>query len=359
MVILHIANIGDNLYSGVRVVVPQHINAQSKYADVAFINICNIDIPEIDNQFDYKAPFSLEKIPVPFCKPDLVIFQECYCKEYLGISKYLQNKKVPYIIIPHGELGNEAQQKKHFKKVVANLLLFNRFIRGAEAIQCLSQREYDATRFGKRKIIATNGVMIPKKQKKYNTKKRINFVYIGRLDAYHKGLDLLIEAIKINQSEIRKHNCFFYIYGPDFDGRAKYLNNLIIQANIEDLVKQYGPVIGKDKEAILLNSDIFIQTSRFEGMPLGILEALSYGLPCLVTKGTTLGDEVKEKQAGWCAENNSESISDSILTAINSKDLYETLGKNAKLLVEYKYEWDSIAESTINTYRKLLGKEFV
>lgn len=37
MVILHIANIGDNLYSGVRVVVPQHINAQSKYADVAFI----------------------------------------------------------------------------------------------------------------------------------------------------------------------------------------------------------------------------------------------------------------------------------------------------------------------------------
>lgn len=137
------------------------------------------------------------------------------------------------------------------------------------------------------------------------------------------------------------------------------MNNLIIQANIEDLVKQYGPVIGKDKEAILLNSDIFIQTSRFEGMPLGILEALSYGLPCLVTKGTTLGDEVKEKQAGWCAENNSESISDSILTAINSKDLYETLGKNAKLLVEYKYEWDSIAESTINTYRKLLGKEFV
>ena len=46
----------------------------------------------------------------------------------------------------------------------------------------------------------------------------LNFVYIGRLDVYHKGLDLLINAIGNCQDILRLNKCNFEIYGPDGDG---------------------------------------------------------------------------------------------------------------------------------------------
>ena len=60
--------------------------------------------------------FEISNLNKPFDKPDIVIFQECYQKEYLRISKLLEKREIPYVIIPHGELSFEAQQKKHLKK---------------------------------------------------------------------------------------------------------------------------------------------------------------------------------------------------------------------------------------------------
>ena len=51
-----------------------------------------------------------------------------------------------------------------------------------------------------------------------------------------------------------------------------------------------------------MNSDMFILTSRHEGFPMSILEALSYGLPVLITKGTNMTDLVHKASAGWTCE---------------------------------------------------------
>ena len=99
----------------------------------AKLDAVDCQIPNID-------PFDIDKMPEPFNKPDLVVFQECYRKWYIKIGKQLEKKNIPYIIIPHGELGKEAQQSKHLKKVLANLVFFNRFTDKALGIQCLSQR---------------------------------------------------------------------------------------------------------------------------------------------------------------------------------------------------------------------------
>ena len=112
-------------------------------------------------------------------------------------------------------------------------------------------------------------------------------------------------------------------------------------------------VNGIEKEKIILSADIFIQTSRVEGMPLGILEALSYGLPCLVTKGTNTGEIVKKYNAGWVAETNTTSIANKLIEAIFDSNVWVEKSQNCIRLIEENFSWDKISNKAIQDYERV------
>ena len=138
-----------------------------------------------------------------------------------------------------------------------------------------------ATKFGKTKFIGPNGIALPSEQKRDFSVSEWKLNFIGRLDFSVKGLDLMVEAVKANLERLINEKVVINIYGPDCKGRYERVKEIIDSNGVGEVVKLNREIDEEEKRQILLDTDVFIQTSRFEGMPMGILEALSYGLPCL------------------------------------------------------------------------------
>lgn len=358
MVILHIACLNNDLASGVDLVVPLHIIKQSDFASTALINVAGVKIESIKNQFLYKPNLELSDLPSPFNHPDIVVFHETYRFQYLKLYRQLLNGKIPYIIVPHGELNSSAQRKGWLKKKIANLFFFKGFINSALAIQTLSLKEKETTKFRPLKFVSTNGVLIPSCEKQSFNTNKIIFSYIGRLSIYNKGLDLLLEAIYLKKAFLKSNHCEFHLYGPpSTNNTIKRIVRMIKKYKVEDIVFLHNAVYGEEKYKVLQLSDVFIQTSRSEGMPTGLLEALAFGMPCLITVGTSLGELVSNNDCGWVANIDVKSISSLLETAVNDKAKFLAKSKNSKQLIANNFDWETIAYDTINAYKNLISKK--
>ena len=289
--------------------------------------------------------------------PNIVIFHSVYAKQYIYIYKFLNKTKIPYLVQLHGALSYENYNKGTIKKYIANLLFFNRFLKGAKGIIYLNNEEYNNSivkRINSSFSFISNGCYLPSFEKKIiNYKPKLSILYIGRIDIHHKGLDVLLEAIHILINKNMDNKFHLTIYGNGLENDVNWLSKALSTIS-PDFISFKGPIYGRDKEEVLKSSDIFILTSRYEGMPMGVLEALSYGLPCLLTPGTNLTSDIEKFNAGWRSNFSAQDIADTIEYALN--DFYKNnkiLIENAQLLAK-QYSWERIAQHSVSEYKRII-----
>ena len=356
--ILHIAKFEGSPFQGVSVAVPQHVRYQARLANVALVNVAESGARSHDGRCLHLGKGQpITELPHPFDHPDLVVFHEVYKPEFLKLGRQLESAGIPYVIVPHGCLTAGAQHIKPLKKALGNALLFNRFIGNAEALQFLSEAEMSASaRFGKPGFIGTNGVRVPETCKESFRETGLKIVYVGRLDVHIKGLDLMVEAVSKCASVMRAAGATLSMFGPKDSDGFQMIAKMIDDLAIGDIVHLYHEVIGVEKEQVLLDADAFIQTSRSEGMPLGVLEALAYGLPCLLTKGTTLGDVAVERGFGWVAECSAEGISDAMVAMLGDAENLLSMSVNARAFVSEEMTWEKVSEQAVSHYEEIFGR---
>lgn len=224
-------------------------------------------------------------------------------------------------------------------------------VRNADAIIVLSKgvQQYFLDTYKRPTHYIPNGVNKPTSRKAeliskhWGLKKDNYLLFLGRL-VPEKGVHYLIEAFK-NLSTDKK----LVIAGSssDTDVYSKELYEIAKKHNIIFT----GHVEGQILEELYSNAYVYLLPSDVEGMPLSLLEAMSYGNCCLVSDIDECASVVSDHGLTF-SKGNVEDLHKHLQILCDKPSLVEKYRSTAAEFILNKHRWDDIVNETLQLYRK-------
>ena len=359
MRIIHVSSYKAEFFNGIKSVLVELVPAQRALGnEVWVLNHEQNTQPVIEGERYVTSIRDFASI-VDCIKPDFVLFHSLYGLKDVLFSYYLRFKNITYIVEPHGGTSKENAKKNALKKKIANFIYAKNFIRHAAGLVYLNEKEKSECVFTNIRCNAAvipNGTHLHHSVGKIKSADAVRFIFLARIDIIQKGLDLLFPAIEKLNNMVAKDKVEFHFYGKARNPQWGRMFDEFI-ASSDSNVFFHGAAIGCDKEKAFEKSDIFILTSRYEGMPMAVLEALSFGLPCIVTPQTNMSELITENNAGWVTTTDIQCIADTLFKAYNeyvtNRDSYIQNALNAVL----PYDWNKIAQMSVVEYSRLISRQ--
>ena len=222
----------------------------------------------------------------------------------------------------------------------------------ADEIIVLSKnvQEYFKKEYNRETVFIPNGIFIPEKKnvsiikKRWQLAKQNYILYLGRI-VPEKGIDYLIEAYKEIDTDIK-----LVIAGGASD-TDEYMARLQNKASVDNRIIFTGFVQGRDLEELYSNAYLYVLPSDLDGMPISLLEAMSYGNCCLVSDIPEC-TEVVEDKAFHFKKSDSLDLREKLQWLINNKETVEKYREKACEFICSKYNWDEIVKETEELYFK-------
>lgn len=178
----------------------------------------------------------------------------------------------------------------------------------------------------------------------WGLKKDSYVLYLGRI-VPEKGIRYLIEAFKGVNTEKK-----LVIAGGASDTDA-FLNEIKELAKEDERILFTGFVQGQVLEELYSNAYVYTLPSDLEGMPLSLLEAMSYGNCCLVSDIAECTEVVDDKAVVF-EKSNISSLRSKLQMLCENEILVTSMKNNASDFVCGKYSWDDVVDNTLSIYKK-------
>ena len=224
-------------------------------------------------------------------------------------------------------------------------------IRRAHEVIVLNRgvQQYFSEKYGREPILIPNGIERPQVRpaqeicQKFGLEKGSYILYLGRI-VPGKGLEYLINAFKSCQTEKK-----LVIAGGSSDTK-EYMEQIRSLAHNDSRILFTDFVEGTVLEELYSNAYLFVLPSDSEGMPMSLLEAMSYGNCCLTSDIAGCTDVM-----GDCGVTFSQGSTEDLACKLQELcDDPETVEKYAAKSTEYicgKFNWDDVVLRTLAVYK--------
>lgn len=245
---------------------------------------------------------------------DAVIIHGIWHYNSFGTWMALRKTRTPYFVYTHGMLDPWFKRHfplKHLKKLLVWQWTDFRVLRDARAVLFTSEEECRLARKTFRKFkwrpkIVNCGTTGPPFQGEVYREQFLekfpklrgthNFLFLGRIHE-KKGVDLLLHAfakVGFAGTEVWQ----LVVAGPENTPYAGKMKLLARKLGIFDRILWTGMLSGSLKWGAFYHADAFVLPSHQENFGIAVVEALSCGLPVLISRGVNIWREILEDGAG-------------------------------------------------------------
>lgn len=249
--------------------------------------------------------------------------------------------------------GLDHQRAKWGKFASAYIMLGEKCaVRFADEIIVLSEgvQKYFLDTYGRKTRFIPNGVNRPVIHEaeiiknKFGLEKDTYILFLGRL-VPEKGLRYLIQAFKQVKTDKK-----LVIAGGSSD-TDEFAGELWEMAKDDDRIIFTGFVQGQELDELYSNAYVYTLPSDLEGMPLSLLEAMSYGNCCLVSDIDECASVVEGKALIF-KKSDVNDLKEKLQLACNQPKIVEQMKAEAADFICGKYNWDDVVKETLSLYRK-------
>ena len=267
---------------------------------------------------------------------------------FAALASLFLPKNIKWIFSEHN-VFNRRRSFKIFK--IIDSFTYSRYLK----IICVSKQvqstllNWMPSIKGKTKVIS-NAVSVPKLLNSIFFK-NYDILFVGRL-TQAKGVDILLKAIRILKNKYNK-NLKIAIVG---DGPLKEnLNNLAVKLDVNEEVKFLG--VRKDIGELMLSSKIFVLPSRWEGLPIVILEAMSRGMSTIASKVGGIPEAIENGKEGiLIPPEDPEILAKTMNRLLEDEEFQGKLSQAAYKKVKDKYSIKAYSINMLDFYSSLINK---
>ncbi|MBS4009457.1 MAG: glycosyltransferase [Roseovarius sp.] len=275
---------------------------------------------------------------------------------HFRFGEALKQYRVPYVVSPHGALDPmefTRARVKGLKKRAYLRLVDRRMLSRAAAIRCVTEREkarVSAVLPAVATRVIPNCVPGPPSQQRPESGDGIRIGYLGRLDPYHKGLDLLaevqesllanglaVEVVLAGKATERDRTSF-----EEFMNRRGDLN-----------VRLVGPVHGEQKWSFLSGLTVYAQLSRWELFGISMIEAMLAGTPVLASASCDLAPELGMRDLALVTPRDARSAADLLATSLGDSGALLRRASRARRWAEETFAPRAVAAQSTCLYEGL------
>ena len=281
------------------------------------------------------------------------------------VSSIIAKKfSIPYIISLHGMLMPWAYTRHKTRKKIFMELIERKRIRNASSIICSSPLElnyFEKSNSGN-SVVIPNVIPSPRIEVKearklfrqqYNLQNSIVLIFAGRL-VRNKGIHLTIAAIK---KIISKHpTTRLIIVGPFEDGSGDLAKEQVRKLRLDEHVLFLGPMHGNSYWSALAGADLFVLNSYSENFGMAPAEALSVGVPVLLSDQVGISELVLQYKAGKVTSLDINAISEAMNCMISDIEQLQKMGRNGIQLTQNHLSSVAIGQQFVTMLESIVQK---